>query len=65
MGKKLAEIFKKYVPADNSEERLLNDGEVIKNTISEDKKSFVVQTKFSRIYSKKKLYQTEENLRVF
>ena len=65
MGKKLAEIFKKYVPADNSEERLLNDGEVIKNTISEDKKSFVAETKFSRLYKKQSLYKAEENLRQF
>ena len=65
MGKKLSEIFKKYVPDNNTERMLLADGEVEKSKWGEDKKSFVVQTKFSRIYSKKKLYQTEENLRVF
>ena len=36
MGKKLAEIFKKYTPADKYEERILSDGEVIKNMIGED-----------------------------
>lgn len=65
MGKKLSEIFKKYVADNNTERMLLADGEVEKSMWGEDKKSFVVQTKFSRIYSKKQLYQTEENLRVF
>lgn len=65
MGKKLSEIFKKYVPADNYEKRLLEDGEVVKSTISDDKKSFVAVTKFSRLYTKKQLYEAEENLRKF
>ena len=65
MGKKLAEIFKKYTPSDNSEDRLLNDGEVLKSTISDDKKSFVAETKFSRLYKKQQLYKAEENLRQY
>ena len=51
MGKKLSEIFKKYVADNNTERMLLADGEVEKSKWGEDKKSFVVQTKFSRIYS--------------
>ena len=65
MEKKLSEIFKKYVPESSAEDRLLNDGTVIKSMIGDDKKSFVAQTKFSRIFSKKQLYRTEENLRKF
>ena len=63
MGKKLSEIFKKYTPSDPREEKILNDGEVVVKKIGEDKKSFVFETKFSRLYKKERLYSLEENLR--
>ena len=65
MGKKLSEIFKKYTPATPREDRLLNDGEVIRNMVSDDKKRFVTETRFSRLHKKADLYALEENLRVF
>ncbi len=65
MGKKLFEIFKKYTPADKYEEKILNDGEVVKNMIGEDKKSFVTETRFSRLFKKQQLYSLEENLRKY
>ena len=65
MEKKLSEIFKKYVPADNYETRLLEDGEVVRISISDDKKSFVATTKFSHLFKKRLLYAAEENLRKY
>lgn len=65
MNKKLSEIFKKYTPATRLEERMLNDGEVLKSYVSEDKKRFAADVAFSRLYKKDQLYLLEENLRKF
>ncbi|MBP5207052.1 MAG: PolC-type DNA polymerase III [Clostridia bacterium] len=65
MGKKLSEIFKKYTPASPREEKIMNDGEVVHSVISEDKKRFIAETRFSRLRQKADLYKLEENLRVF
>ncbi|MBQ3870899.1 MAG: PolC-type DNA polymerase III, partial [Clostridia bacterium] len=64
-NKKLSEIFGKYIPNDRDEQKLLSDGVCLSTKIDQDKKNFLITAKFSRLYGKKELYKTEENIRAF